>query len=141
STISTRVNLVNPTASTANVTLRANNKSGAALTAPVNVTLAAGQQYQKSASQIFGFSAGVLTEGSLIVESNISGLVGDVVYSDPTGTKPFRTALTLETQLTKSATFSQVDNSPGRYTEVDITNPNSQTVAVDISVYRAEGSR
>src|SRR3989442_13427794 len=95
-TISTRVNLVNPTASTAIVTLRANGKSGAALAAPVNVTLAAGQQYQRNARQIFCFSQGVLTGGSLIVESDISGLVGGGVYSDPTGTKTFRKALALE---------------------------------------------
>src|SRR5262245_56575698 len=80
-------------------------------------------------------------EGSLVVESNVTGLVGDVLYSDPAGTKPFRAAFALESGLTKSATFAQVDNSAGRITELDIANPNAQTVTVDITVFRADGSQ
>ncbi len=140
-TITTRLNLVNPTSSNATVTIRANDKTGAALATPVNITLAAGQQYQRDIAQVFGFTPGVLTQGSLAVESSIRGLTGDVIYSDPAGTKPFRSGFVLEDASAKPATFTRVDNSTGRFTEVYISNPNPQAAVSSLTVYRPDGTQ
>ncbi len=138
--ITTRLNLVNPTTSAANLALKLVNENGTNLAAPANLQLAAGQQQQRDLTQFFNFTPSDLVYGAVIVESNISGIVGNVSYLDPTGQLPFRAALPLESEAAQNFAFSYLDNRENAFTEVAVFNPQSQAATVTLNVFKTDGS-
>ena len=138
--ITTRLNLVNPTTSAANLTLKLVKENGTNLAAPVTVPLAAGQQQQRDITQLFNFTASELTYGAVIVESNITGIVGNVSYLDPKGQLKFRAALPLETEAAQNFAFAYLDNRADAFTQVAIFNPQTQAATVTLKVFKADGS-
>jgi hypothetical protein len=136
----TRFNIVNPTTLTANLTIRAVNESGGSLASPVSITLGPGQQYLRDAGQMFGLGSASLVVGSIIVDSTITGVVGDVSFGDPTGTAAFRTSLPLDSNPSKFAAFAQVANGAGYFTGFAAFNPNATSAGVDLKIYKADGT-
>jgi hypothetical protein len=136
----TRLNLVNATPLPARLTVRGVSESGGSLGSTVSLTLAAGQQYQAEAGQAFGLNAGVLTVGSIIVESDISGIVGDVSFDDPSASNNFRSTLPLESEPSTFGAFAQVANGAGYFTGAAIFNPSGATANITIKIMRADGS-
>jgi len=128
------------TTSAANLTLKLVNKTGANLAPPVNLQLAAGQQQQRDVTQIFNLNPSDLIYGSLIIESSITGVVGDLSYSDPTGKLKFRAALPLESEPVKNFAFAHLDNRADTFTDVGIFNPGAQAARVEVRVLRADGT-
>jgi len=99
------------------------NKTGANLAPPVNLQLAAGQQQQRDVTQIFNLNPSDLIYGSLIIESSITGVVGDLSYSDPTGKLKFRAALAARSEPVKNFAFAHLDNRADTFTECGHLQP------------------
>ncbi len=136
----TRFNIVNPTTLTTNLTVRAVNEGGGSLASPVSITLGPGQQYLRDAGQMFGLGSASLVVGSIIVDSTIAGVVGDVSFGDPTGTAEFRTSLPLDSNPSNFAAFAQVANGAGYFTGFAAFNPNATSAGVDLKIYKADGT-
>src|SRR5581483_10009168 len=94
--ITARLTVVNPTGQPASLTLRLVNEPGAPTTAPVNLTLGAGQQLQRNFSQLFTPDSSPLSRSTLVVQSDVAGLAGNVTLLNPSAAIPFRAALPLE---------------------------------------------
>ncbi|MBL8206572.1 MAG: VCBS repeat-containing protein, partial [Blastocatellia bacterium] len=133
-----KLNLVNPTASTATLKLRLRDEEGKELTAPVNLTLQPGQQYQRSLNQIFSVNNGF--EGAVTMESNITGVVGEVEYNDPSAVTTFRTMLPLLSTPTTAYVFPHIDTGVDTLTQLAVFNPNAQPVQVEVKVFRPDGT-
>jgi uncharacterized protein (TIGR03437 family) len=136
----TRLNLVNPTTSAANLTLKLVNENGANLAPPVNLQLTAGQQSERDVRQIFGLNLSNSVQGALIVESNLTGILGNVSYRDPSGQFMFRAQLPLESEAAKNFVFGYLDNRADAFTEVAVFNPQTQAAEVTLKVFKADGS-
>lgn len=136
----TRLNLLNPTTSAANLTLRLVNKNSAIQTALVRLTLAAGQQSQRDLAQIFNLNGNASFYYALIVESSISGIVADVSYRDPADEFAFRASLPLTNEAALNFAFAHLDNRQEAFTEISVFNPQPQAASVTLKVFKADGS-
>jgi uncharacterized protein (TIGR03437 family) len=135
---SATLNLVNPTASAANLMLRLRGAGGQELTAPLNLSLQPGQQYQSTVNQIFGLFEGAVA--AVAIESSITGVAGDVTYSDPTRQSKFRTVLPLINQPATAYVFPHIDTRIDTLTELAVFNPNSQPTQVEVKVFKPDGT-
>ncbi len=140
SSLSTRVNIVNPTTNAAALKLQWINSVGASLASPINITLNAGQQYQRAIEQLFSIAPGSISVGQLIIESNMTGIVGDVSYFDPSGQMAFRASLPLKAETGSSFLFPYLDNRTGSFTQLMISNVWVLPANVDLQVFSADGS-
>ncbi len=137
-TTATWLTLVNPTASTANLRYRA---TGTTFTGTAIGTLAPNQQLRIEAGDIFGQTPGFLREGTLTIESNITGLVGAVSYEDPAHARTFRAALPLVDEPGQAYTFAYLDNGVGAFTELALFNSGAAIANADVKVFRADGTQ
>ncbi|MBI4305398.1 MAG: hypothetical protein HY678_03675, partial [Chloroflexi bacterium] len=135
----TRLNLVNPTSKSATITIRAIGETGASLSTPVTISLGAGEQYQRDVGKVFGLNANVLTVGSLVIDSSITGIVGGVTFGDPSSANAFRSSLPLDAEPAKFAAFAQVANGSGYFTGFAVFNPNSVAANIDLKIYASAG--
>ncbi len=118
----TNVNLINTAAGSRNVDLMAVRAAGGIEGDPVRIVLAAGASFSADASQIFGFGAapadgglrGGQFVGSLEVEADGDGVVGDVIFGDP-GELAFAASLPLQSEPFTEAIFSQFADDPGLF--------------------------
>ncbi len=136
----TQLNIVNPTSLTADLVIRAVNESGGTLAPPVSISLGPGRQYLREVGQMFGLSSASLLVGSLMVESSITGVVGDISFGDPSDEATFRTSLPLDKNPSKFAAFAQVANGAGYFTGFAAFNPSSMSAAVDLKIYKSDGT-
>lgn len=136
----TRIDLVNPTRLDANLVLKAVGETGADLASPVAITLKAGQQYIKTAAEIFGFQLSETKVGSVVVESSITGILGDVTFGDSLTSPNFKASLPLDNEPSTQAIYSHVANGGGFYTGLAGFNPNPNAAAVTIKVYKTDGT-
>jgi uncharacterized protein (TIGR03437 family) len=132
------LNLVNPTTNTATLKLRLRNELGSEMTTPVNLTLQPGQQYRRAVNQIFGINEGAYA--ALVIESNLTGIVGDVDYCDPTGQFKFRTLLPLINAPATAYVFPHIDTRAYTLTELAVFNPNAQPVQFEVKAFKPDGS-
>ena len=112
------------------------------------LTLAPRQAFQRDASQVFllGPSVGSLTVGSIEVQVDGPGILGDVVFGDPKRIN-FAAAIPLQQILYTRAVFSQVANgvvdpldlSTDMFSGIAVFNPNDEPVQVALRVFSAEG--
>ena len=119
----TNVNLINTSAASRDVEMTAVRTDGSIEGDPVKVTLAAGAQYSKDASEIFGFGTapadarfqGGAFVGSLEVAANGDGMVGDVIFGDQLEVG-FAASLPLQSEPFTEAVFSQFADVPTLFT-------------------------
>ena len=118
----TNVNLINTSTASRDVELTAVRSDGSIEGVPVKVPLAAGAQFSADASEIFGFGAssadvrlqGSQFVGSLEVEADGDGVVGDVIFGDPVEVG-FAASLPLQSEAFTEAIFSQFADIPNRF--------------------------
>ncbi len=151
--IFTNVNLVNASSAERLVTLAAVDENGAEIGVPSFHALGPGEQLSMDAGALFSVAdagsspaqaAGFV--GSLIVEADGEGVVGDVIFGDPDRLR-FAAALPLQSEAFTDAVFSQVANLPGFFTGLALFHPGSpfesacatQPADVEIEVFRANG--
>ena len=118
----TSVNVVNASDEPRNVTLRAVQENGSDQGDPVAMVLDPGEQFTANAGVLFGTAAagaypaqGQSFEGSLIVEADGDGVVGDVIFGD-SADFAYAASLPLQTQAFTEALFNQVANVSGFFT-------------------------
>jgi hypothetical protein len=108
-----------------------------ATAANVRVAGYGGQSLLQEASQLFNLSIGV---GSLRVDSDGPGVIGDVLFGDP-GTLKFAASSPLESRPFTQAVFSRVANGLSYFTGLAMLNPNARTASITLDVYDVSGSK
>ena len=135
--LSTNVNLINTAGEVRNLILTAVREDGSNEGSPVPVILEAGEQFSERADVLFGqvaeglSPAGVETNfvGSLIVEADGDGVVGDVIFGDDVDFQ-YAASLPLQTQVFTEALFNQVANLPGFFTGLAFFYPGAAVPAL-----------
>ena len=118
----TSVNLSNRAPADRAVRLRAVNEDGSDRGEPVSFKLGPGEQFTEDAGVLFGGgstpptpSQGAPFRGSLIVEADGDGIVGDVLFGDP-DKFAYAASVPLQTEIFEEALFNQVANVSGIFT-------------------------
>ena len=127
----TSVNVFNSSAEDRDVTLRAVNEAGGDQGDPVAFTLEPGEQFTEDAGVLFGGGAtpatpsqGAPFRGSLIVEADGDGIVGDVIFGDPDNFA-YAASVPLQTETFEEALFNQVANVFGIFTGLAFFYPGA----------------
>ena len=125
------------------VTLTALGEDGSPLGDSVVVQLGPGEQFDQDAGSLFIPAFSTLqgsspVVGSLKVESDGPGVIGDVIFGDPLAFE-FAAALPLQSQAFRHAVFSQVANITDFFTGLAFFNPGEVAAQLTIRVVTAEG--
>lgn len=78
--------------------------------------------------------------GWLRVDSDISGIVGDVTFGDEGPNKRFLSSVQLQTSPVTDYVFSQVAEGLGYVTGITFLNPNADPARVEVDVYDLNGN-
>jgi hypothetical protein len=98
-----------------------------------------GQYLETDAGQFFGFpTATALTVGSIKIETDGPGIIGDVVFGDPVDFK-YAASMPLQTKKLTKAVFSQVASTNNFFTGLALYNPDSESSDITIEVYNSTG--
>jgi len=133
----TNVNLINTTLEQRTVTLTAVGSDGTNLADPVVKILAPEEQWSEDARSLFDVQAESVI-GSLRVESDGNGVIGDVIFGDPVNFG-FAASLPLQTETFTQAVFGQVANMAGFITGLALYNPGQNDTDITIEVISAGG--
>ena len=133
----TNLNLVNTTSETRSVTLTAVDSDGSNLGDPVQMSLEAGAQFAQDAGAVF-VDPGQDFTGSLRVDSDSPGVVGDVIFGDSANLN-FAASGPLQTAAFQEAIFSHLVNAPGFFTGVAVFNPGSADAEFTLEVVSSAG--
>ena len=126
----TSVNVINLADAPRNVTLRAVKEDGSDQGNPVAMVLRPGEQFTEDAGLLFGTAAagaqpaqGGSFVGSLVVEADGGGVVGDVIFGD-SADFAFAASLPLQTETFTESLFNQVANVSGFFTGLAFFYPD-----------------
>ena len=140
----TSVNVHNSAARPRNITLSAIGEDGGRLAASVQQLLQPGQTFTADAGDLFGGgvagpspSGEVNLVGSLVVEADGDGIVGDVIFGDATNFQ-YAASLPLQTQTFEEALFNQVANIEGFFTGLAFFYPGDSQAGPQGEVPDAE---
>ncbi len=142
----TNLKLVNVGEAARDVTLTAVSENGSNLAEPVQIRLNPGQDMEADVNALFtfataqgsgpGFEASV--EGSLRIEADGDGIIGDVIFGDP-GNLNYAAALPLQTVPFRRAVFSQAAVTNDLFTGLAFFNTGSEEAQVTVQVYQPDG--
>ena len=97
--IVTNLRLVNTSSSTRSVTLSAIGDDGTPVADSVSVEIPSSQIYSADLGTLFGLeSEGVITTGSLVVDADGNGIIGDIIFAEG-DTLEYAMALPLQDRL------------------------------------------
>ena len=131
----------NPTAKDANVTIRLYDNSGNALGQPLTKLLPAGQQAAIDVGGILGAAPATAVTGSVVVQSTMPAIMGDLSTGDARSFLTDRAALPLVSTLSPNLVLPYLANDGAIYTaSVAVFNPNSGPAAVKISAFGPNGA-
>ena len=131
----TNIKLINTGSVARTATLHAIAENGVDLAQPVTLDIEVGQSIEQDAGQMFGLSSAV---GSLRVDADGPGLIGDVIFGDPVA-MGYGACIQLQGQKFTQAVFSQVANGDNFWTGLALLNPNPQSVSITLDVYTETG--
>ncbi|UCF35994.1 MAG: hypothetical protein JSU96_14385, partial [Acidobacteriota bacterium] len=141
SSIYTDLKLINVSDQVRNVRITPVGGTGAALRPYQTLLMEVGQQVEVDMGTFFGFSTpSELTVGSIRVETDGPGVVGDVLFGDPIGFK-YAASMPLQTEKVTRAVFSQVATTLDFFTGLALYNPDTEETEITINVYNASGQR
>ncbi|MBP1622375.1 MAG: hypothetical protein H6Q07_395 [Acidobacteria bacterium] len=133
----TNLKLINTSTLARTVTLQAIGDDGSSLVSPLVLQLDVGESLEQNVNDLMGIANGV---GSLRVDADGPGVIGDVLFGDPGGLK-FAAACPLESRKFKQAVFSHIANGLNYFTGLAVLNPNSQTASITLDVYATSGAK
>jgi hypothetical protein len=133
----TSLKLLNTADTTRTLKLSAISEGGDLLAPAATIPLPPGGILESDAAQIFGGISPLV--GSLQVTADGPGVVGDVVFGDPSGLL-YAAGLSLQSRGFTRAVFSQVANGAGYFTGLALYNPASSACDVRVSVFASDGS-
>jgi hypothetical protein len=134
----TNLKVLNTSDSIRRVTFTVTDDDGQNSVAPVSLDILAGQAIEKDVNQLFGINT-VFT-GSLRVLADGDGVVGDVIFGEPT-TLSAAASLMLQSQSFTEAAFSHVVEALGYYTGLALFNPGTERADVKIEVFSDQGNK
>ncbi len=144
--IFTSFKLTNTDSVPRNVTVSALDEGAGALGDALIVPLGPNQSFEMDVGEAFDlgpFDVDPAVDGSLRVEADGPGVIGDIVFGDPHRLR-YGAALPLQTQRVKKAVFSQVANRRGgsnadnTFTGVAFYHPGDVPATVTVKVFTAE---
>jgi Leucine-rich repeat (LRR) protein len=138
--IVTSVRLVNTSAETRQIRLSAIAPDGSAIAQDSQIELCSMCVMEQNFSQLFALPDESITVGSLEIETDGGGLIGDVIFADGDNLK-YALAMPLQTRLFKEAVFNHVANLPVLFTGIALFNPGEETASIDITVYGTEANQ
>jgi hypothetical protein len=134
----TSLKLINTSTLARTVTLHAIAENGNDLVAPATVHLDIGQSLEQNADQLFGLTPTKV--GSLRIDADGAGIIGDVLFGDPVNLK-YAAASLLQSQKFTRAVFSHVANGLNYFTGLAVLNPGTQTASITLDVYTSSGTK
>ena len=138
SNIVTNLRLVNTSNYRRAVTLTAIGDNGTPLADPVHAVVYARQIYNADLGTLFGLEGeGVVNTGSLVVESDGVGVIGDIIFAEG-NTMEYAMSLPLQEKLFQEAVFNHISNLPTVFTGFAFYNPGDETATVLIEAFNAE---
>jgi hypothetical protein len=141
SDIFTNLKLVNVSDVLRRVVLKAVDEHGSPVAASVELDLEPDGFLEKDVEDIFSFKRSYgndLIVGSLLVEVDGSGVIGNVVFGDPT-TLNYAVGIPLQSETVRNAVFNHVGNVDDFFTGLALFNPGSKVAEVRIAVLSADG--
>ncbi len=133
----TNLKVLNTSEENRSLTLTAVAGDGSDLAPPVEVNLAAGEFLEQDAGEVFDFEGDA--EGSLRIEADGEGVIGDIIFGDPVAFN-FAASLPLQTETFTEAVFSQVADLPGLFfTGLAFYNPGDVDAEITIEIISADG--
>jgi len=140
SNIVTNLRLVNTAGVNRRVNLKAIGDDGTQLADSVQVVIPGHQIYSADLGTIFGLeSEGVITTGSLVIESDGHGIIGDIIFADG-DTLDYAMALPLQDRLFEEAVFNHISNLPTVFTGFAFFNPGTAAATVLIEAFGTDGT-
>ena len=143
----TSLKVVNTSESQRTLTLTAFGDDGSVIGVLGQIVLDPNQSLQRNAGEIFKLGPGpdMPITGSIRLEADGPGIIGDVVFGDPASIE-FAAALALQTERFVKAIFSQVANvvTPGdpsksTFTGIAFFNPGPQIAQITVQVFDRDG--
>ncbi len=137
SALESLITLVNPTGTPANIRLRAfaTGVAGAAA-ADLRMTLQPRSMLRRKARELLGLREFV---GWLRVDSDISGVVGDISFGDPNG--QYLASVQLQRTPSRKIVASHVADGLGFFTGLTFLNPTVDPANVEVEVFNTQGQR
>ena len=133
----TNLKVLNTSDENRSLRLTAVAEDGTDLAAPVETNLGPGEFLEQDAGQVFAFEGDAV--GSLKIEADGDGVIGDVIFGDVVGLN-FAASLPLQTETFTEAVFSQVADLPGLFfTGLAFYNPGAVDAEITIEIISAEG--
>jgi hypothetical protein len=129
-----RLDIVNPGATAAPVTIQFNKADGTLLAKSITTTIAPGNQYWIDLVSTLGLSATQFSSGSISVTSNVAGLVGDATFGDTSAVPNFRTSIPLMPAQAKQA-IPYVVNTTALPMSVYAANAGAASANVTFTLY------
>jgi hypothetical protein len=136
-TFFTNLRLINVGDRDRSIKLSAVAENGELLASSINISLDSEESLSGDIHEIFDF-AGEDAVGSIRIEADGEGIIGDVVFGDPKNLK-FAAAMPLQNQALTKAVFSQVANIAGYFTGLAFYNPGIETASVTVTVFQNDG--
>jgi Leucine-rich repeat (LRR) protein len=137
--IVTSLILVNTSEDYRRITLTAIGDDGTPLADPVQTVIYGERIYSANLGTLFGLEGeGVVTTGSLVVESDGRGVIGDIIFAEG-DTMEYAMSLPLQTELFQEAVFNHITNLPTVFTGFAFFNPGDETATVLIEAIGTDG--
>ena len=139
--IVTSLRLVNTSIQTRKVTLTASGDDGRVLSAPAMVEIPGRQIYSADLGSLFGLEGdGIVTTGSLAVEADGNGIIGDIIFAEG-DTMEYAMSLPLQDRLFTEAVFNHIANLPTVFTGFAFFNPGEETASVLVEAIGTDGKK
>ena len=134
----THIRLVNPMENPREITFTAIANDGTLLAEPVTRTLKGKSVLEEKAWDLFAFE-GDSAVGSLVIEVDSGGVVGDVIFTPFEGIE-YAAAMPLQTRPVKEAVFNHIANSDEIYTGLAFFNPGEEIAEITIVAKSGDGT-
>ena len=134
----TFVNLIHAGTGTASLTLSLKGNQGEDLAAPVDLQMEAAHSIRRNVSELFSLVDQGAVTGWILIETDISGVVGNAEVHSVSGQA--MTSFLLQGSPMERFVFPHVVQRFGISTRLILLNPGPATANVQVEVYRSDGS-
>ncbi len=138
--IATNLRLVNTSAMSRKVTLSAIGDNGDDLAYPTTVEIPGLSIYSADLGTVFSLeSDGGVTTGSLLVETDGHGIIGDIIFANG-DTLEYAMSLPLQDRLFTEAVFNHIANLPTVFTGFAFFNPGDEPAEITLEAIGTDGN-
>jgi len=137
--ILTNLRLVNTSSTARKVTLTAIGDDGDYLADPVTREIAGKGIYSSDLGSLFNLAKeGAVTTGSLAIEADGHGIIGDIIFADGKDLE-YAMSLPLQEKLFTEAVFNHISNLPSVFTGFAFFNPGEESAEITLEAIGTNG--